>query len=743
MTVRTYDQREFIPLRSMEEFWVNKLPGFLEGLGCPVDQNRAHRIETTCVRIFTALVLAEWDDDEHFRNKFGTVFRNDASPLWTNGSLDNVNFLTSDDSGLSEDEAGSLRSAVDLVAVPVLEPNKGSIKLARDTTLPITHRDEIGSGAYGTVYKIRIAEGCFMVENTTSGIVRPNKEEFALKVMKDASDSHRELEFLRHYRGNSRNSKHILPHLAIIERDKEASVIYHLASGDLLQMLEGNLESLKWNEGDAVQFRAILRNSCNLADGLDFLHTDMRNNQRLVCRHGDLKPNNFLVFRSGWKISDMGLARVQTTETDESGVRRTTGTTSRIGAASYAAPEQSGPEGTKVGRETDVWSMAAIIMEIIIWGLGGTAAWKNFVERRGKSARNGLFHANGTLSRAVDDELCSWPEAHSEKISEFLHGSKTQATRFLKDLVEALRGALVIDPNKRAKSKGFLNSMENVYKHFKNQPMVRQGSVTFTRLDIRTRPAMPGWEALQKKFDEHRQHKIFTINHFRPNEEIYVSKETEHYIEKWLRSTPSALCILTGVTHEWLHVSAIVHEVYYGARCKGYDVIEFLTLNRYNGTTTPLQASLDLVYCFIYQFLRNKSDDQRKGYDLDGLAIGNTTLSGDVNFESAVNVLGQIIKAKQGDRKSKPTIVIIDEFWQVCTRKGSKVAKQQWGSLLTLLGCGRTIAGPPSPIPNFRVLIRASGWFEDLKHLGFSGEMCTPLGKPSYQTLRDTLKDLF
>ncbi|KAL8903409.1 MAG: hypothetical protein Q9171_007410 [Xanthocarpia ochracea] len=415
--------------------------------------------------------------------------------------------------------------------------------------------------------------------------------------MNDPSESQRELEFLRHYRGNSRNSKHILPHLAIIERDKESNVIYHLASGDLQQMLEGNLESLKWNEGDAGQFRNI-----------------------------------------------------------------------------------SGPEGTKVGRETDVWSMAAIIMEIIIWGLGGTTAWKIFVERRQKSARHGLFHANGTtLSRAVDEELRSWPEAHSEKISKFLHGNKTQASRFLKDLVEALRGALEIDPNKRAKSKGFLDSIENVYKHFKNQTMVRQGTATFTGLDIRTKPAMTAWEALQKKFNEHRQHEIFTSN-FRPNEESYVPKETEHYIENWLkRSPPSALCILTGVTHEWLHVSAIVHEVYYGARCKHYDVIEFLTLNRYNGTTTPLQASLDLVYCFIFQFLKGKPNDQLKGYDLDGLAIGDTTLSGDVKFESAVNVLGQIIKAQQGDHKSKPTIVIIDEFWQVCKKEGSHVAKQQWG----------------------------------------------------------------
>ncbi|KAL8903410.1 MAG: hypothetical protein Q9171_007411 [Xanthocarpia ochracea] len=175
MIIRTHDRRAFIPLGSIKEFWDDRLQDFLEGLGCSVDQNRADRIQTSCVRIFTALVLAEWEDDEHFRRKFEKVFRDDASPVWTNGFLEYVNFLTSDDSGLSEDEEGSLQSAVDLVAVPVLEPNKGSIKLPRGTTLPITHRDEIGRGTYGKVYEIKIAEGCFMVENTTSGILRPNE----------------------------------------------------------------------------------------------------------------------------------------------------------------------------------------------------------------------------------------------------------------------------------------------------------------------------------------------------------------------------------------------------------------------------------------------------------------------------------------------------------------------------------------------------------------------------------------
>ncbi|KAL8825208.1 MAG: hypothetical protein Q9170_007883 [Blastenia crenularia] len=741
--VRTYDRKPFIPVPSIKAFWATELEvqDFLTNIECAT--HPVHAILTKSLRVFSAMVLVEWGSDQHFRDLFYRIYSDNTNPLWKDDSLMVASHPGWDFSGLDLDEANSLESAIDLVSVPVLELSKESKPFRQHTTLPITSKHEIGQGAYGKVYEIKLAEGCLMFENT-GGSTSSNKaeERFALKEMNDASESQRELDFLRRYRENSRKSNHIVVHLAIIERGSEASVIYPLATGDLQKLLEGKLDSYQWVDGDTEQFRGVIKISCDLADGLDFLHRAMHDYTSLVCRHGDLKPDNFLLFSDGWKISDMGLARVKTISDNESGVKKTTKTTPKNGGGPYAAPEMSGPD--LIGRETDVWSLAAIIMELIIWGLGGQEAWSNFVRRREVSS-NGLFHNKTTLSRAVDEELRSWPEVHCGKISKFLGEDTTQASHFLKALTQALRAGFKIDPKSRAKSKEFRNSMDNVYGYFEHPQKGKREMMNFNSLQIRPQPLNTAWEALQRKFEEHRRAEIFRPEYFKPNEQTRVSNETQHDIQRWIEQpTPSALCVLTGTDNAWLSVSAITHEVYYTARFMGYEVVEFLTLNRYGRAATSSQASLDLVHCFIVQFLKAKPSDQLEAYSLDSLAIEDKLLPDEVKFESAVRVLGLVIETLAQDRQSKPVIIIVDEFWQVCARAALAKMRQQWEILFGLLGCGRISAGRPVVAPNFRILVRASGWLGDLKELGFEGTVCipSPSEKHNFQTLGNTLEDI-
>ena len=578
---------------------------------------------------------------------------------------------------------------------------------------------------------------------------------FALKEM--ISESRGELDFLREYRDNSRKSNFIVAHLAIIERNGQTSVIYPLAAGDLQKLLEGRLEQdeeqfrdtvirYQWREHDVEQFCDIVRKSCNLADGLDFLHTHMHKYSNLVCRHGDLKPNNFLIFPTGWRISDMGLARVKSTTNEEEGVRKTTKTSLKEGCGPYAAPEMSGDEGTLIGRETDVWSLAAIIMELMIWGFGGPVAWNHFAGRRVRSSK-GLFHDNGALSKAVDDELRSWPEIHHKKMSAYLGGNDEQASKVLKDLVKALRGAFEMDAMKRAKAKDLLNSMERVLKRFECPLEVEHQITTLETLEISTSFSTTASSVLQRKFEQHRQHKIFNPEYFKPKEQIRVSNEMESEIRKWLRQpTPSALCMIQEGVTEW-RVSAITHEVYYTARLHRFTVVEFLTLDRYGRAPASLQVGLDFVHLVIWQLLKIK-DTQDHG--LDGLAVEASTLPDEARFEAAVTVLGKVIEALGHDGKSNPIIVIVDEFWQVCPRMATNATKEQWKKLLALLGCagirtnGKANADSSSVGPHFRVLIRASGWLSDLQNLGFSGAWCTPSStKYGVPTFRGVLSEVF
>ena len=573
----------------------------------------------------------------------------------------------------------------------------------------------------------------------------------------EASESRGELDFLREYRDNSRKSNFIQAHWAIIERNGQASVIYPLAAGDLQKLLEGKLEQgeeqfrdtvrrYQWHEHDKEQFCDIVRKSCNLADGLEFLHTNMHKYSNLVCRHGDLKPNNFLIFPTGWRISDMGLARVKSTSNEEEGVRKTTKTSLREGCGPYAAPEMSGDEGTVFGRQTDVWSLAAIIMELMIWGFGGPVAWINFAGRRIKSSK-GLFHDNGALSKAVDDELRSWPKVHYKKISAYLGGNDEQASKVLKDLVKALGEAFEIDAGKRSKAKDLLNSMERVLKYFESPLEVEHQITTLETLEISTNFSTAASSVLQRKLKQHRQHKIFNSDNFEPKVNIRISNEIESAIRKWLQQpTPSALCMVQEGSMQW-GVSAITHEVYYTARLHDYKVVEFLTLDRYGRSPTSLRVGLDFVHLVIWQLLKIKGTQD---HGLDGLAIEASTLPDEAEFEAAVTVLGKVIEALGQDRTQKPVIVIVDEFWQVCPRTATTATKEQWKRLFALLGCagirtnGKANAYSSLVAPHFRVLIRASGWFSDLQNLGFSGAWCTPSStKYGVPTFRMVLGELF
>lgn len=136
---------------------------------------------------------------------------------------------------------------------------------------------------------------------------------------------------------------------------------------------------------------------------------------------------------------------------------------------------------------------------------------------------------------------------------------------------------------------------------------------------------------------------------------------------------------------------------------------------------------------------------------LDGLAIEASTLPDEAKFEAAVTVLGKVIKALGQDRKSKPVIVIVDEFWQVCPRTATNATmKVQWKRLFALLGCSGIRANGKANVdsslvaPHFRVLIRASGWFGDLQNLGFRGAWCQPSSaKYGVPTFRGVLGELF
>jgi serine/threonine protein kinase len=90
-----------------------------------------------------------------------------------------------------------------------------------------------------------------------------------------------------------------------------------------------------------------------IAEAIEFAH-------RQGTLHRDLKPSNILI--DGFdqpRVTDFGLAkRLEASE-------HLTATGSLIGTPSYMSPEQAGAEGGKLGPASDVYSLGAVLYELV------------------------------------------------------------------------------------------------------------------------------------------------------------------------------------------------------------------------------------------------------------------------------------------------------------------------------------------------------------------------------------------
>jgi WD40 repeat protein len=99
---------------------------------------------------------------------------------------------------------------------------------------------------------------------------------------------------------------------------------------------------------------------------LEKLARAMHYAHRLGVVHRDLKPANVLLTADGEpKITDFGLARRLQDDSRKTEARDATRTGDAIGTPSYMAPEQAAGEGKRVGPLADVYSLGAILYEML------------------------------------------------------------------------------------------------------------------------------------------------------------------------------------------------------------------------------------------------------------------------------------------------------------------------------------------------------------------------------------------
>ncbi len=129
----------------------------------------------------------------------------------------------------------------------------------------------------------------------------------------------------------------------------------------VMEYLEGETLASRLLRGP-LSVPDLLNIAVQIADGLDKAHR-----QGLI--HRDLKPGNIMLTKSGAKLLDFGLAKLQESGGlvhGQSGITRTTtpltGEGAIIGTLQYMAPEQL--EGKEVDARTDIFAFGAILYEM-------------------------------------------------------------------------------------------------------------------------------------------------------------------------------------------------------------------------------------------------------------------------------------------------------------------------------------------------------------------------------------------
>lgn len=204
----------------------------------------------------------------------------------------------------------------------------------------------------------------------------------------------REIEILNRFSGD------VHPHLvslqAAFRHGDDYCVIFPWAESDLRTLWRTR------DSGDPLEkdnLKWVLEQCRGMASGLQAIHvyqtTETRSGRdgdegegarmrSIYGRHGDIKPENILLFRDQGDVSDrgrlvitdFGLARFHSDGT------KTYFSHKELAVTMSYRPPESDMEGRTISRSVDIWSFGCLLLEFVSWHLGGWELIKKFMEAR-------------------------------------------------------------------------------------------------------------------------------------------------------------------------------------------------------------------------------------------------------------------------------------------------------------------------------------------------------------------------
>ncbi|KAF5576377.1 serine threonine kinase [Fusarium pseudocircinatum] len=370
-------------------------------------------------------------------------------------------------------------------------------------SLPWLDEKHIGSGAFGSVYEVKIPKDHLTMHRDFTQTIRTSKlvARKDYKPAKDIEESfEKEVTSIREiFSGNSKHINILESFGTIIIRGPEQkfSLLMPLAEMDLQKYMEKYPDISADSRWDRER---IISAAIGLADGLDFLHSKMTTpgGDRLVCYHMDLKPSNILVFLHDprtegtdtedrdygmiWKLSDFGLSRVKTKTKPEKNLdslferklidqsSQASPTQNNRGNGTYL-PSEAQDQGKTMDHKSDIWSLGCIISVLFTYIEQGHLGLKPYSESRLKYSNKksaikfDVFYQENRSSRAAHlneavkiqhDRLIEAAKKRNEAEGEAV----SSVLRFLESSV------LVIDQSNRCNAESIVQCLGKTLKKY-------------------------------------------------------------------------------------------------------------------------------------------------------------------------------------------------------------------------------------------------------------------------------------
>ncbi|KAI1415563.1 kinase-like domain-containing protein [Hypoxylon sp. FL1857] len=321
------------------------------------------------------------------------------------------------------------------------------------------------AGGYGEVSYVEIHSKCHDFRGVFGPLPKAEgpfalKKLFGTNPTKIEEDFKNELDMLKKFDGNVH--PHIVTVLTSFKHGGHYYLLFPWAECDLGRYFENNynpitgLETVQWLSEQCLRIMEAVH-LIHFPPGLDRLQP----RDRLFGRHGDIKAENILVFRSqkgkaNLVLSDFGLSSVHH-DTSRSNIPN-----QGVSATPGFRPPECDMKDGRISRAFDVWTLGCLFLDLLTWLLGGEALRSKFEEERMTRYINGLDTSiyfevvateDGNTGYIVKEQVKRWfAELHR-------HDHCTQFVHDFLDLIELKMLIVETKVRKRARTAELLQNL--------------------------------------------------------------------------------------------------------------------------------------------------------------------------------------------------------------------------------------------------------------------------------------------